>query len=126
MAEILVIDDMNGVRRALTSMLKSVGHAVTTADNGKQAMELLKQRSFNLVITDILMPEVDGMEVIMHLTSMPTRPPVIAISGGGAGMSSELALRGAKLKADAFLEKPFEKKDLLAAVDKLLAKKAAA
>jgi DNA-binding response OmpR family regulator len=53
---------------------------------------------------------------------MPDRPRVIAISGGGAGLSADSALRLARIKADAFLEKPFESDDLLAAIDKLMVK----
>ena len=70
----------------------------------------------------MLMPGVDGADVISHVSSMPNRPRLIAISGGGAGMSAESALRLARIKADAFLEKPFDADDLVAAVDKLLVK----
>jgi CheY-like chemotaxis protein len=122
MPEILLIDDMAGVRRALVSMLKHAGHRVTTADGGTQGLELLRTRRFDLVITDMLMPEGDGADVLSHLSSLPNRPRVIAISGGGAGMSAESALRLARIKADAFLEKPFDSATLLAAVDALLVK----
>lgn len=124
MADILLIDDMSGVRRAVTSMLKSTGHTVTTAENGAEGIGLLKQRRFDLVITDMLMPMIDGTEVLIHLRSIPGRPPVIAISGGGAGISADTALRAARATADAYLEKPFERSDLVAAVDRLLAKTA--
>jgi CheY-like chemotaxis protein len=120
--EILLIDDMAGVRRAVTAMLKRAGHSVTTAENGDQGLELIRARRFDLVITDMLMPGSDGADVLSHLSSLPNRPRVIAISGGGAGLSAESALRLARIKADAFLAKPFESEDLLAAVDKLLVK----
>jgi CheY-like chemotaxis protein len=122
MPEILLIDDMAGVRRALVSMLRHSGHTVTTADCGNQGLELLRTRRFDLVITDMLMPNGDGADVLSHVASLPNRPRVIAISGGGAGMSAESALRLARIKADAFLEKPFDSATLLAAVDKLLVK----
>jgi CheY-like chemotaxis protein len=95
---------------------------VTLANDGAEGMELLKQRRFDLVVADILMPKLDGTEVIFQLTAMPSRPPVIAISGGGAGVSASEALRSARLKADAFLEKPFDKDQFMALVDKLLKK----
>jgi CheY-like chemotaxis protein len=120
--EILLIDDMAGVRRAVVSMLTRAGHTVTAAESGSQGMEMLRTRRFDLVITDMLMPGVDGADVISHVSSMPNRPRLIAISGGGAGMSAESALRLARIKADAFLEKPFDADDLVAAVDKLLVK----
>jgi len=74
------------------------------------------------VITDMLMPGIDGADILSEVGSLPNRPKVIAISGGGAGVSAESALRLARLKADAFLEKPFDSEVLLAAVDRLLVK----
>jgi DNA-binding NtrC family response regulator len=120
--EILLIDDMAGVRRAVTAMLKRAGHGVTVAESGGQGVEMLKTRRFDLVITDMLMPGIDGADVLGQMEAMPNRPRVIAISGGGAGMSADSALRLARIKADAFLEKPFDSEDLIAAVDKLLVK----
>jgi CheY-like chemotaxis protein len=124
MAEILVIDDMAGVRRTVEAMLKRDGHKVTAATNGAEGLDLLEQRRFDLVICDILMPKVDGTEVIFRLNAMPNRPPVLAISGGGAGVSAGDALQMARLKADAFLEKPFDKEQFMSAVGTLLAKRA--
>lgn len=122
MTEILLIDDMAGVRRAVTGMLQRAGYGITSAENGAKGLEMLKSRRFDLVITDILMPELDGSEVLFQLAAMPNRPKVIAISGGGGGVSADTALRTARFKADAFLEKPFEAEELLATVERLLAK----
>lgn len=122
MAEILLIDDMAGVRRAVTSMLTRAGHSVTGAEGGAQGLELLKTRQFDLVITDMLMPGTDGVDVLSHLNGLARRPRVVAISGGGAGLSAESAMRLARIKADAFLEKPFDSEDLLAVIDRLLVK----
>ena len=122
MTEILLIDDMAGVRRAVVAMLKRAGHNVTAAERGNEGIELLRKQRFDLVITDMLMPDVDGADVLSHISGMPNRPRVIAISGGGEGLSADTALRLAKIKADAFLEKPFDSEVLLAAVDKLLVK----
>jgi CheY-like chemotaxis protein len=122
MTEILLIDDMAGVRRAVVSMLTRAGHVVTAVESGQQGIDLLKSRRFDLVITDMLMPGVDGADVLGEIEGMAHRPRVIAISGGGAGLSAESALRLAKIKADAFLAKPFDSEDLVAAVSGLLAK----
>ena len=126
MAEILIIEDMPGVRQAISSMLKRAGHAVALAENGRQGLDELKKRRFDLVVTDMLMPGADGMEVLTQLDGIPNHPPVIAISGGGAGVSAESALKAAKLKANAFLQKPFERAELLAAVEQLLGRSSAA
>ncbi len=122
MADILLIDDMAGVRRAVGSMLKSSGHTVTASENGAEGLDMLKQRHFDLVITDMLMPMLDGSEVLAQLHAMPDHPPVIAISGGGAGVSADMVLRAARATADAYLQKPFEKAELIAAVDRVLGK----
>jgi CheY-like chemotaxis protein len=121
-ADILLIDDMAGVRRALGSMLKSSGHTVTASENGVDGINMLKQQRYDLVITDMLMPAADGSEVLSQLNAMPNRPPVIAISGGGAGVSADMVLRAARTTADAYLEKPFEKAELLAVIERLLGK----
>jgi CheY-like chemotaxis protein len=118
-----LIDDMAGVRRAVGSMLRHAGHTIVAVENGHEGLKQLKERRFDLVITDMLMPGLDGTEVLRHLNTMAKRPPVIAISGGSAGLSADTALRTARIDADAYLEKPFDKSDLLGAVDRLLAKR---
>jgi DNA-binding response OmpR family regulator len=125
MAEVLVIEDMAGVQHTINTMLRRAGHKVTIAGDGAVGLRQLRERKFDLVITDMLMPDVDGMEVLVRLSEMPDRPPVIAMSGGGAGVSAEAALKAARLKADAFLQKPFDKTELLTAVESLLSRSAA-
>ncbi|QDM15415.1 response regulator [Tardiphaga sp. vice352] len=120
MAKILLIDDMAGVRRTVSAVLKRAGHKVTEADDGGIGLQLLKSDQFDLVITDMLMPNHDGMEVILFLEQQPKRPRVLAISGGGSQVSSDDAFMLARKKADATLAKPFDNSELLAAVDKLL------
>jgi two-component system chemotaxis response regulator CheY len=120
MAQILLIDDMKGVRRAVSAVLKRAGHTVVEADDGGAGLELLKSQRFDLVITDMLMPAHDGMEVLLFLEQQPNRPKVLAISGGGSQVSADEAFMLARSKADATLAKPFDNADLLAAIDKLL------
>ena len=76
---------------------------------------------FDLVITDILMPEMDGTEVIIKSKKSHPNLPIIAISAGGHGVSASQALELASQKADAVLEKPFSKDELLDKVNELLA-----
>jgi CheY-like chemotaxis protein len=121
MAAILLIDDMKGVRRTVSALLKRAGHTVTEADDGGAGLELLKGGArFDLVITDMLMPKHDGMEVLLFLQQQPNRPKVLAMSGGGSQVSADEAFMLARSKADATLAKPFDNADLLAEVDKLL------
>ena len=120
MAEILLVDDIEGVRKTIGSMLKRGGHSVTPAANGVEAIALLKTRRFDLVVTDIVMPEGDGTEVILFLDKMANRPRIIGMSGGGSQLSPRLALLIARVKADAVLTKPFENTELMAAIGRLL------
>ena len=120
MAEILVVDDMEDVRKTIGSMLKRGGHNVTLAANGIKAIALLERQRFDLVVTDILMPEGDGTEIMLFLDKMPNRPRVVAMSGGGSLLSPGLALQMARAKADAVLTKPFENSELIATVERLL------
>ena len=120
MARILLIDDMAGVRRTVSAVLKRAGHKVSEANDGGAGLELLKCDRFDLVITDMLMPDHDGMEVILFLEQQRNPPKVLAISGGGSQVSSDEAFMLARSKADATLAKPFDNSELLAAVDKLL------
>ena len=120
MAQILLIDDMKGVRRTVSAVLKRAGHTIVEADDGGAGIELLKSQRFDLVITDMLMPQHDGMEVLLFLEQQSNRPKVLAISGGGSQVSADEAFMLARSKADATLAKPFDNADLLAAVDKLL------
>ncbi|MEI8394012.1 MAG: response regulator [Rhodospirillaceae bacterium] len=122
MANILVVDDMDDVREGIAAVLSQNGHTVTEARNGQDGINKLSGSvHFDLVITDILMPEKDGTEVIMHLETLPGRPPVLAISGGAAQVPAYIALHLARLKADATLMKPFHNAELIEKVNQLLA-----
>ena len=125
MAHILLIDDMASVRRTLSAVLKLAGHTVTQATDGREGLEVALAEKFDLVITDIMIPGVDGTEVIMTLNRQPGHPPIIAISGGGNQVPSEVALHLVKQAADASLAKPFESNELLTTIDRLLQRKAA-
>jgi CheY-like chemotaxis protein len=120
MAKILLIDDMKGVRRAVSAVLKRAGHTVSEADDGGAGLQMLQSQRFDLVITDMLMPKHDGMEVLLFLEQLPDRPKVLAISGGGSQVSTDDAFMLARSKADATLAKPFDNSELVQAIDRLL------
>lgn len=120
MASILLIDDMNGVRSSLTTVLTTAGHQVVEAGDGEAGLKKAQERSFDLVITDIIMPKVDGSEVILALKERSPALPILAISGGGATVNAEKALMLARNTADGVLSKPFSRGDLLEAVDQLV------
>jgi DNA-binding response OmpR family regulator len=121
MARILLIEDDNEVRTMLRLTLIHFGHTVMEARNGKEGLELFRRANADLVITDIVMPEKEGLEVLIELRERQVPPvKVIAISGGGRQKATEY-LRLAKLMGAArVLAKPFSNEALLAAIDELL------
>jgi CheY-like chemotaxis protein len=121
MARILVIDDDSFVRSLVTRVLGREGHEVVSAEDGIAGLSLFKSDPFDLVITDILMPEKEGIELIMELREASPDLPVLAISGGGPQTGPAGPLHDAKLLgADASLAKPFEVEALSRVVAELL------
>lgn len=117
---VLVIDDDWRVRKILDLCLSREGFAVSTAESGRAGLKQFSLIRPDLVITDILMPDVEGIETIRTLKATMTPPIVIAISGGGSHVGHTF-LRWAKhLGADAVLAKPFRPSALVALVEDLL------
>lgn len=82
MSSILVIEDEKGILGLIEAALIYHGHRVETAGNGKEGVQKFEARGFDLVITDVLMPEMDGLEVLQHIrSSMRRQTPVIGMSG---------------------------------------------
>ena len=121
MADVLLIDDMNLVRGAIKTILTRAGHAVTEASGGEAGISLLQKQRFDLVVTDMIMPDQDGSDVMSFLHSMGNRPPILAILVGNSDVSADEALQLARERADAAMQKPFDNRELVATVDKLLA-----
>jgi CheY-like chemotaxis protein len=121
MAKIVVIDDVAGVRRSVVSTLKRAGHEVWEADNGREGAEIVRRHDPDLVITDILMPDMDGLETMELIRGDGRRRPrFLAISGGGSLVAPEEALKAAAVRADGVLAKPFLGAELTAQVSKIL------
>lgn len=107
--DILLIDDDPLVRSALMTALSRRGCSVCSVVNGRDGLQQLERHSFRLVVTDILMAEADGYEVITQVTARAAAPAILAMSGGGAVGESPVLLRAAKcLGALRILEKPFQ------------------
>lgn len=118
--KILLIEDMKGVRESLEVILSIQGYDVGLASNGAEGLEKAKATSYDLIITDILMPEMDGAEVIIQYQATGNKTPILAISAGGNGIPASQALSLAKEKADAVMEKPFSKEELLNQIKQLI------
>jgi CheY-like chemotaxis protein len=120
MPGVLIVEDEKELREMLKTSLIRNKYSVLEAANGKEAISHFKPSITDLVVTDLIMPEEDGLKVIMKLRELKPSIKIIAISGGGkAGPGSYLNLAKA-LGADAIYSKPFSIKDLLATIEKLL------
>ncbi len=117
---ILIIEDDRDLRDMLRSALQRKDYTVLEADNGKEALINFKPGVTDLVVTDLLMPEEDGLKVIMQMREMKPGIKVIAISGGGkAGPGSYLDM-AKTLGADSVFPKPFSVNDLVSRIEDLL------
>ena len=102
---ILVVDDEPGIRQSLAGVLEDEGYQVETVGSGEQCLELLTSHSFDAILLDIWLPDMDGMETLLRIQEIPPadRPVVVMISGHG---NIETAVKATKLGAFDFLEKP--------------------
>ena len=120
MALILIIDDDEGLRRMATKAIEKAGHTVICAENGREGVEMFTAHRPALVITDILMPEKEGIETIREIYAAAPETCIIAMSGGGARQDMSFLKFSEKLGAGAVMEKPFRPADLVATVERLL------
>ncbi|MBI9084117.1 MAG: response regulator [Desulfobacterales bacterium] len=121
MARILIIDDDVQVRKLLQSLLVRAGYEVAVAADGKEGLEAYRQTPADLIITDLIMPEKEGIEMILELHQEFSGLKIIAISGG-ARIAPENYLRMAEtLGACRTFSKPVDRNALLTAVAELLA-----
>jgi CheY-like chemotaxis protein len=114
------MDDDDVFRSALCVVLEEAGYEVIEAADGAAGLRLLRDRGADLVLVDIFMPEMDGLEVIRALRTQVPRPKVVAMSGGGQAGREDILKIAAALGAERTLKKPCTSHDLLAAVGDLL------
>ena len=121
MANILVIEDNRSVQTLLQELFESRGHEVTIADNGSDGLACAKESSYDLIVTDIVMPHKSGIEIIAELRRrFRKKARIIAISGGNP-QYVQAHLENARISgADIVLPKPFTNQQLLAAAAQLL------
>jgi two-component system, chemotaxis family, chemotaxis protein CheY len=117
---ILVVDDVEAFARLIADTLRQAGHAVTCANNGRDAVVLLPKLRFDVVITDIIMPVSNGFELIDEVKRVQPEARILAISGGGKLYSADACLQSAEQSGtNAVLLKPFGPAELLDAVERL-------
>ena len=116
---ILLLDDEPEIRSTLRDGLILEGYDIQTAPDGRLGLKLYHERPVDLVITDVLMPEMDGLEVIRALCGAPYPPLIIAMSGGRS-RDLDFLVEAMEFGATRTLSKPFRLEDLVAVVNDLL------
>lgn len=118
---ILAVDDEEGIRLLLRQWLSRAGHRVELAANGAEAMRLLHSVHFDLVITDVVMPDGDGLELIAEFKKSQAAARILAISGGGRYLQGSDCLKIARgLGAHAVVMKPFNRQQLVAGIEQAM------
>jgi CheY-like chemotaxis protein len=120
MTRILVIDDDPLVRATVRTILDGAGYGIALASDGQDGLAEFRRERADLVITDIVMPEMEGIETIRQLRSLDPKLPILAISGGGRGIPLDYLRMAQELGASDALSKPFEADELLDAVKRCL------
>lgn len=117
---VLVIEDDAVLLKTVAGWFASAGCKVMTAPDGAVGLKHFEQLRPDLVVTDIIMPDREGIETIMAMKARDPTVPILAISGGGQIRSSEFLVLALDLGADAVLAKPFRSREILAMASKLL------
>ena len=120
MKRILLVDDDELTRRAVHKMLERSGYQVRSTSDGQEALGLYQTDPTDLVITDLIMPDTDGLEMIQHLRRMDAAVRILAISGGGRVDEEEYLTVARKFGAIGVLSKPFTGQELSRAVEAAL------
>ncbi len=120
MASVLIIDDDNAIRAILRRILEEAGHTVLDAKDGKEALGVYAGDPTDLVITDIYMPKMDGIEFLMPVCEAFPEARIIALSGGGYMGKEEVLAAASRLGAVGVLEKPYTVEECLEKVEEVL------
>ena len=120
MLTVLVVDDEKGLRDVIRRVLEDKGYRVIEAADGNRALELVRQERLDLVISDIIMPDCDGIEAILAIKKESPSTKILAISGGGRAHAMDLLALAPRAGADDTLDKPFRQSELLKRVADLI------
>jgi CheY-like chemotaxis protein len=120
MANILIVEDDEGVRSLLKGILTRAGHLVVAAEDGCEGMNSYRKQAFDVVFTDLIMPDKDGLEVIREIRQIDRQAKIIGMSGGSVKFADTYLKLAHGFGASRLLPKPFLIADVLAIVDELL------
>jgi CheY-like chemotaxis protein len=120
MARIILVDDDDQLRTVLALVLERAGHTVTAVPDGARGLAAYRAAPADLVVTDLVMPEKEGIETIVELRAEFPDVRVIAISGGGRHLGTDYLQLASRLGAKRMLSKPFTNQEILTAIDDVL------
>ena len=120
MSHILVVEDSEDLRYIIKDILQRAGHQVSEACDGSEVSQRFTGDPVDMVITDILMPEQEGISTILQIRRSNPNIKIIGMSGGGKGGAEHYLEMAREFGADATMQKPFKKAQLLEIVDELL------
>ena len=118
--DILIVDDEEQMRLALRRMLEREGYSVREAENGDKAIRIHKEKQADLIITDIIMPDKEGLGTIVEIKSEFPDTKIFAMSGGGKNSPEQYLRMANGLGVDKIFVKPFNREDILSAVAEVL------
>lgn len=120
MARILLVDDEVSIRKPLRILLESRGHEVSEAKDGTIAMDMVRENTYDLLVTDVMMPNKGGMESIVEIYQSNKTLPIIVMSGKIPTSAPPIQNLAQQFGVREILQKPFKKSTFLVAVDKAL------
>ena len=120
MAHVLVVDDDDDVRAVVRKVVTKLGHQVWDVADGAEALKLLESTQVDLIISDVYMADMDGMELLVRIQQLELDVPVVVISGGGFKSREEVLTMAAACGAVATLDKPFTVEQLRETVEPFL------
>jgi len=123
--KILVVDDDELLQEILVLVLEDVGYVVDKASDGKEAWELMQGKRYDLLLTDLYMPEMNGIELILKSQQQFPDTKIVLLSGGGRELKADseansVIYDGQQIDVDIYLKKPSDTEQMLAAIKRLL------
>jgi DNA-binding response OmpR family regulator len=118
--KILIIDDDPGIRESLTLIIKKMGYTAVSIDNGFEALSLLSQQNFDLVVLDVMMPEMDGWEVLKFIRDDPALQSTRVMLLTAKSTEKDRLIGKKILKADEYISKPFDLREFKETIRRML------
>ena len=121
MKRILIVDDVVHIAKIIDKILTKEGYETDICHDGQQAIDKLKESKFDIIVSDIIMPNKDGFNILNYLEDKKLDIKIVMMTGGGVKISAVETMRAVKDQANIVLLKPISKEDLLTAIESVVA-----